>query len=86
MADAGAAVADVSANNRAGGLVIDGDRVIGTQASTIADAEVGHSIADAAAEMAAPLELEVEGFLNAIGVQINLVLVALEKHGLVASS
>lgn len=85
MADAGNAVTSVTAHNKGGGLEIDGTRVVGTQASTITDAVVAHNIADAGTEMAAALETEVEGFLNAIGVQINLVLVALEKHGLVAS-
>lgn len=85
MADAGASVSGVRANNRAGGLVVDEKRVVGTQHSAIADAVTNHNIADAAADMAQPLEDEIQGFMDAISVKLNLVIAALEKHGLIVT-
>lgn len=85
MADAGASVSTVLANKRATGLKIDGTRVVGTQHTAIADAVTNHAIADAAADMAQPLEDEIQGFLDAISVKLNLVIAAMEKHGLIVT-
>lgn len=83
MADAGASAADVVLNQQAGGLKIDGTRVVGTQHTDITDAVVAHNIADAAGDFAADLETELEGFLNALAVKVNAIIKVLTDHGLI---
>lgn len=54
--------------------------------ATIADAVVAHSITDAAGELDAANETELEGFFDALGVKVNAILAVLEANGLTASA
>lgn len=83
MADAGNAVTEVHVNQQAGGLKIDGIRVVGTQHTDITDAVVAHNIVDAAGDFAADLETELEGFLNALSVKVNAIIKVMTDHGLI---
>ena len=49
----------------------------------IADAVVAHSITDAATELSAANEAELEGFLDALGGKINAIIAALENFGII---
>lgn len=60
--------------------------MIGQQQATIADAVVAHAITDTAGELDAANELELEGFLDALGVKINAVIAVLDAHGLTSDS
>ncbi len=55
------------------------------QGAAIADAVVAHDITDAAADLDAANETELEGFYDALGVQINAVLAALRTAGIIAT-
>ena len=60
--------------------------MISTQVATIADAVVAHSLTDADGSLGATSQAEVEAVLDALGVQINLVIAALDAHGLTSDS
>ena len=59
---------------------------LGIKLAHIADAETSHSITDAATELDAANELELEGFYDALGTKINEILTALEKAGILSVS
>jgi len=64
----------------------DGAGLLSNQQANVADAVVAHSITDAAAELDAANETELEGFLDALGGKINSILAILEAHGLMKDS
>jgi len=63
-----------------------GNALLSTQQATIADAVVAHSITDAAAQLDAANETELEGFFDALGVKINAIIAVLDAHGLTSDS
>ena len=63
-----------------------GKPMIADQQATIADAVVAHSITDVAADLSAANELELEGFLDALGGKINDIIAVLDAHGLTSDS
>lgn len=54
-----------------------------TPSPSISVAEVSHSITDTATDLSAANETELEGFYNALGRKINLILVALQKQNII---
>jgi len=64
----------------------DHQEIIYTQQTNVADAVVAHEIVDTNGDFAAPLEAELEGFYDALGVKINAALLVIEKHGLMAGT
>ena len=56
-----------------------------TQSTNVANAVVAHDIADVGTELDEANELELEGFLNALGTVINLILTNLKAHGIMAT-
>lgn len=75
-----------AAGEAAVGVKVQGIKVLGAQVATIADAVVAHSITDTATQLDAANELELEGFLDALGVKVNAILAALEAHGILAAA
>jgi len=60
--------------------------LISDQVATITDAVVAHSLTDADASLGATSQAEIEAVLDALGVKINLLIAALDAHGLTADS
>ena len=56
-----------------------------TQSDNVADAVTNHDIADVGTELDAASETELQGFLNALGTKINLILTNLKAHGIMAT-
>ena len=50
--------------------------------SAISDASVAHALTDTAADFSTPLEAELNGFCNALGVKINAIIDIFGEHGL----
>lgn len=63
----------------ANGIVLDGVKVVGEQGTAITDAVTAHAL------NATFSDTEVEAALNALGTKLNLIIAALEAHGLIAS-
>jgi len=59
---------------------------IGAVQSNVTDAVTSHSITDAAAEIGATSQAELEGVFDAFGTKINSILDVLEWHGLMTGS
>lgn len=68
------------------GVIVNNKVVISTQVATITDAVVAHSLTDTDASLGATTQAEIEGVLDALGVKINLLIAALDAHGLTADA